>query len=183
MKQIYVTLLIALLCLPVFAQDTKFGEALTRQGLTLTRESYEIGWVRGSTKAKVSAEVLVVADTASYYAVVIDTLETEHVAAQVGVIDFDELPQLLSALDKIINAIPILKADKRPMVEVTYKTRDGLVCGLTQSLVVTGQDQRGILRPNNKPGASTIIFPIEHLSVVRSVLVKAQDKLKQLGAR
>jgi hypothetical protein len=182
-KTIIAFAVLSALAFTVAAQDTKFSTALSRRGAVVARESYEMGWLRGAAKVKLSAEVVAVGSEPPVYAIVLDSLETDQSPAQAGIIDFDELPVLIGALDGIAKATANLKSDSRPLFELTYETRAGAMFGLSQARVMSGQEQQFVLRVNDRVGATVYHFPIDQMDVMRSLVTKAREKLILLGAK
>jgi hypothetical protein len=185
---------------------TKFEKLLLRKGIVVIKEFYDIGSLKsayGPNLKIVAAALSTPGDQIKLYALRFEiTSSREYSSEQTGIIDFDELVSLQSALDQMIRmgsemkisilppALPRGSSLDTPFpevgsttpgrhIEVVFVTRGSVRAGFFESKSTLV----GFVAANDYSSDGSVYLSFQQLDDLKALLEKARQKLAELGAK
>lgn len=162
-------------------QGTNVGRFLANRGVIVVKETRPAGRCKGEHGDSVSAETVVLsvvkgAKKDTSYGVRMERTDADGDMDSAVFLDYDELPELISALDFISNTAAQLANQARDYTEVTYSTKDSAKVGFYHS----SQGQLAFLTLSDHRG--TTFLPVHRLGVLKQIFQDSMSHLRTCGA-
>jgi hypothetical protein len=162
-------------------QGTTVGRFLANRGAIVVKETRPIGRCKGEHGDAISAQTVVLnvvkgtkKDTS--YGVRLERLDSDGDTDSAVFLDYDEIPELVSAIDFISNTATQLANQTRDYTEVSYSTKDSAKVGFYHS----NQGQLAFLTLSDHRG--TTFLPVQRLGVLKQIFQDSMAHLRSCGA-
>jgi hypothetical protein len=161
-------------------QETNARRFLALRGVIVIKETKDIGHVRSFNLWQIAVSTLLLAkvqgdDRDMLYAVQIEQ-KKDDIAAASAIVDYDELPELIAALDFIYSTGSVMRNEERDGTEVTYRTKEDARFGFYQ----LGRTQQHFI--HLQQNAETINIASTSVGQIKDLLNQARDHLEAKGA-
>lgn len=162
-------------------QGTTVGKFLANRGAIVVKETRPAGRCKGEHGDSIFAETVVLnivkgtkKDTS--YGVRLQRVDSDGDTDSAVFLDYDEIAELVSALDFISNTAMQLANQTRDYTEVTYSTKDSAKVGFYHS----DQGQLAFLTLSDHRG--TTFLPVQRLSALKQIFQDSMTHLRSCGA-
>lgn len=162
-------------------QGTSVSRFLANRGAIVVKETRPIGRLKGEHGDAVSAETMILnivkgtkKDTS--YGIRLERSSSSGDFDSAVFIDYDELDELIGAIDFISNTATQLQGKARDYTEVTYSTKDSAKVGFYHSK----DGQLAFLMLSDHRGNT--FLPVHRLAVLKQILQDAKSHLTVSGA-
>jgi len=158
---------------------TMLEKILTKRGVTIAREFYNIGRVEGPYETGLRIKALIIEILGEkYYGAHLIKEGLDYRKDQVGYLDYDEITFLIEALNRIIDKAKVMSNQKCEYTEIYYVSRSGAVFGFCQE----GLKQKAFVQVNALE-MSWYSLTIPQFAKFRDFVIKTQKNLDSLGAK
>lgn len=118
-------------------KSTNVGRFLARRGVLMVKEMREMTAVKGDFGGRIEISSIILSSAPSnagdvQFGVRLEQFDDEGDSQGSGFLDFDELSELIGALDFIAGVASKMLHEQRDYTEVTYQTKDNLKFGFYQ---------------------------------------------------
>ncbi len=161
--------------------STKMGRFLARRGTLIIKETRPIGRFFTTHEDVIQVHTMIIAlgnetNRQMIFGVKIEHMDQEDKILCSVLIDFDELDELLGALDLIQSTAADLMDLQRDYTECEYVTKDVARFGFYQNK----QEQQGYL--SLVPGGDSIFVAVDDFGMLGKLMAMAQSHLVSCGA-
>ncbi|WP_251477838.1 hypothetical protein [Stenotrophomonas lactitubi] len=162
-------------------KGTSVARFLANRGAIVVKETRPVGRLKGEHGDTVSADTVVLnvikgvkKDTS--YGVRLERIDADGDFDSAVFLDYDELSELLGAIEFISNTASTLQSQARDYTEVTYSTRDNAQIGFYHS----NEGQLAFLKLSDHRGNT--FLPVHRLGVLKQIVEGAKEHLTKCGA-
>lgn len=162
-------------------QGTNVGRFLANRGVIVVKENKPVGRCKGEHGDAIIAETVVLSvikgtkrDTS--YGVRLERTDQHGDIDSAVFLDFDELAELISAIDFISHTADQISNQVRDYTEVTYSTKDGAKFGFYHS----DHGQLAFLKISDHRNST--FLPVSRLGVLKKIFQDSMTHLVSCGA-
>jgi len=163
------------------ARGTSVSRFLANRGAIVVKETRSVGRVKGEHGDSVSAETVVLnvikgVKKETTYGVRLERTDSHGDFDSAVFLDYDELSELLGAIDFISTTALTLRDQARDYTEVTYSTKDDAQIGFYHS----DDGQLAFLKLSSHRGSTFV--PLHRLAALKQMFEGAKEHLTKCGA-